>query len=995
MNEEKKAHYAKILTSLYEGISSDISKLKMKAYKSREPLKFADRFKGECCEVCEGQRWGEKLFDCAWFEFSGEIKDADLTAELALKIDLNGELFVADEKGEPLEGLTCKSSSFCESLGKPVKRFYTLTQAMLKSKKFSVWADCGLNDLFGRIQGGGRVACARLVKIDRVLWNFYYNYEHVFDWLFALDENSEKARELEDALENATSIIEGGLSGKNISSANEILEKALYKQQARPALKVYAIGHAHMDLAWLWPIRETKRKLARTFSTALSNIKKYPNYIYGASQPQAYEWMKEDYPELYLRIKDAVKKGSIEPLGAMWVEPDCNLPSGESFIRQILYGRQFFKEQFGIAPDFFWIPDSFGYSPQLPQILAKSGVKYFVTQKLSWNMINKFPYHSFWWRGLDKSRVLAHMLPEETYNSPAAPRSLIKIEKDYAQKDVSDFALMAFGIGDGGGGPGVEHLERVQKNAKVCGLAEIRNKKVAEFLKQFETQADKFPVWDGDLYLEKHQGTYTTQGANKKHNRVCETELREVEFFMYLLDVYAGQKPDKAVLDEIWREVLLYQFHDILPGSSIERVYTESCARYEVLEKKLREIKSKALEKLRKIFGASAVFNATSWSVELEENAHKLHIPQLGYALNSTNSAQEISPKKVSVDLLEDEFLRVKIDENGNIKSLFNKVLNREFIAPSKPSNLFNIYSDKGDAWDFGYAYRDTLPTAATLVLKSVKDGKLVLNFAYQNSRIVETLSLQSGELKIDIECDWHDLKTMPRLVFNLNFDAEASVSEVAFGSYLRATNDATKWRYGRIETPAHQWVAMCAKDCGLAVLNNGKYGWRLKDNAIECAILRCVPRPGAALVEASDVSPTDGAESSEYADIGKQNFSLSVLSFNGALDRAFVSARARKLNATFDLPQAESQAQEKAESFVKISNNNIELVALKPAQSSDMWIARFVNLSENPAVCDIDFMAKPRSIKECDLAENPLANLQNLDGISFAGFEIKTFMLG
>lgn len=998
MNEKNREKFSKILNELYERVSSDVAPLKMEAYRSPEPLKFEDRFEGErILDLRESDRWGVNLFDCAWFKFDVEIPDG-AGGELALKIDLNGELFIAGDDGEPLEGLTCKSSTFCESLGKPAKRFFILPDSLKSRRKFSVWADCAFNDLFGSLQDDGRIACARLVRINRDIWKLYYNYEHAFDWLYSLSENSELAVKLEGALESASELIEADL-GANLETANEVLEKVLFERASRPKLKVYAVGHAHMDLAWLWPIRETKRKLARTFATALSNIEKYPWYIFGASQPQGYEWMKENYPKLYSRIKAAVKSGGIEPLGAMWVEPDCNLPSGESFIRQIIYGKKFFREEFGIEPNFFWIPDSFGYSPQLPQILLKSGVKYFITQKLSWNMINRFPYHSFWWEGIDSSRVLAHMLPEETYNSPAAPRSLAKISREYAQRDVSDFALMAFGIGDGGGGPGVEHLERIEKNKRVSALPEILNRPVSEFLEKFETQADSFPVWRGDLYLEKHQGTFTTQGLNKRHNRICETLLREVEFLMYLVDMATAQKPDKAALDEIWREVLLYQFHDILPGSSIERVYLESCARYEILEGRLREMKSVCISKLRGIFGADAVFNTASWEVELRLGSSKLKIPQLGIASKSgAVNARDFSSGKCNKNLLENDFLKVEFDEGGAIVSFVEKSSGRDFASRERPANIFNVYSDKGDAWDFGYEYRDNPPERAKLVSAQLAEGmsasELHLEFAFKNSKIFEVISLEGGEAKLDISVDWRDRDAMLRLVFNLNFKARKSISDVAFGYYERTADDSTSWRRARIETPAHQWVAMEAEDCAFAVLNNGKYGWRLKDDSIECAVLRCVPRPGEALVAACDKSSNSGDKNRDYADLGRQSFKLALLPFAGKFDKSQAYALSRKLNCEFDADcNSESPAQ-KSLSFVEISNPNVELVAMKPAENSDAWVARFVNLSDGESRCDVDFFFKPEKIEELNLSEEVLGDYDSLRNLVFKPFEIKSFKL-
>lgn len=983
---------------MYENISTDISLLKITAYLTREPVKFADRTRGEKLELKEGDRWGERLFDCAWMKFEGQMPP--LKKNAALKLDVNGEMFVADKDGSPLCGLTCKMSTFSESLGKPAKCFYILPKSFYGAKKFSVWADCGLNDLFGRLKGEGKIACARVVKINPEIRGLYYNFEHAYDWLSALENGDENEKALSDALGEACDLLDADFE-KNLNAASKCLEKVLYRKAERPKLEVSAIGHAHMDLAWLWPVRETKRKLARTFATVLNLQERFPSYVYGASQPQGYLWVKEDYPKLYSRIREAVKKGRIDPLGAMWVEPDCNMPSGESFVRQILYGRKFFHDEFGIEPNYFWIPDSFGYSPQLPQILKKSGVKYFITQKLSWNMVNKFPHHSFWWRGIDGSMVLAHMLPENTYNSPIAPRSLLKIEREYAQKNMSRNALIAFGIGDGGGGAGEEHIRRLLKNRKVLSLNKIKNRKVSAFLKDLEMESENFPAWSGDLYLEKHQGTFTTQGRNKKHNRVCENLLRRVEWLGYACGRILGERQDMSFLEPIEKEILLYQFHDILPGSSIERVYAESCARYEILESRLRGAIGTFEKKLANHFGRSVLINCNSWGGKFYGRGRVLNVPALGFA--KAENFRKASKASANRSVLENGKLRLEFSEKGEMLSLKEKESGAEFFDSKNPANVFMVYDDCGDAWDFGYGYRKNKKREMECVSKKFFEkggaGVAELKFKFGKSTLSERIILEgeSGEVRIEISLDWKSKRKMLRLVLPLGFNAQKSVSEVAFGSYEREPNDAGKWRKARIETPAHQWVAMKNKKMFFALLNDSKYGYRLKENTVEACLLRCVPRPGEPLVFAADKSKNPTGDDVDFADVGKQNFKFSIFAKSGGFEVKEAAKRARALNMPLSCTAAEKSAKKRDFqdfSLVKINNENIELAAMKPAMNEDAWIMRLVNLSGESEKARVDLKFAPKEVLECDLAEIPVKKPQMIENLAFGAHEIKSFIL-
>lgn len=569
--------FHRIQNSIYRHVAP----LKIEAWVTPEPVPYGERMSGAYKELHIGDTWG-KLWDCAWFRFTGRVPDEAAGKKVVLLIDLNGEACVVDENGNPYQGLTTINSEFDRSLGLPGKRVVELYDPAQGGEAIEIWADAGNNDLFGRLPEGGRVKEAFIAVCNEPMRQLYYDFEVLMELLDLLPEGSARHRSILRGLLDAADQLHA-FTENEAERAREVLRPVLEAPAEDRSLTVSAIGHAHIDLAWLWPIRETIRKGARTFSTVMRMMERYPEYVFGASQPQLYVWMKEHYPALYEEMKARIAEGRFEVQGAMWVEADTNVSGGEALVRQILYGKRFFRDEFGLDMEILWLPDVFGYSAALPQLLRKAGVKYFQTQKLSWNEHNMIPHHTFHWEGIDGSRVLAHMPPEETYNSSGAPRAVVKARDNYLDKGVSDRLLLLFGIGDGGGGPGEEHLERMRRIKDLSGLVPVRQEKAIDFFRALEKNAHKYAVWHGELYLEKHQGTYTSQGRTKWYNRKMELALRECELASVQAMLAAGHPYPAKDLERIWKEMLLYQFHDILPGSSITRVYQEAEERYAAL----------------------------------------------------------------------------------------------------------------------------------------------------------------------------------------------------------------------------------------------------------------------------------------------------------------------------------------------------------------------------------------------------------------------------
>ncbi len=875
------------LETVKQGIYTKLAPLSIKAYVTEEPVKFAERMSGEEKLLQKGDSWG-KVWDCAWFCFEGLIPESEREKNLVLMLDVSGEMCIFDNAGVPIACLTNVSSEFDTTLGKPGKRIFILDKETKQSGKISLWADAGCNDLFGHYRDSGSVIEADLAVCDSELREIYYDLSILKDTLLCIDKNSARYKRMLGRVNEAICYIT--TPDFDRESVKRILKAELSRKGGDSSLRVTGIGHAHIDLAWLWPIRETKRKGARTFSNVLSLMERYPDFVFGASQPQLYKWVKQDYPELFEKIKQKVKENRWECQGGMWVEADTNVSGAEPLVRQFLYGKRFFMEEFGVDVRSLWLPDVFGYSAALPQIMKKSGVDYFVTQKLSWSEHNSYPHHTFNWVGIDGTSVLAHLLPEDTYNGPAMPRSLKLIENNYKDNYVCEEALMLFGIGDGGGGPSTWHLESLKRIKNLEGLVPCEQGYSIDMLDRIDADKDKYKSWVGELYLEKHQGTYTTQSRIKRYNRKAEFALRETEFACVWAKLAANMPYPKAELDEIWEEFLLYQFHDILPGSSINRVYREAEEGYKKLIKRLSEIKKAAYARVAATVGRvneTIVFNALPFEVTEQFKTtggyRMITVPAMGMKSldESTDKFEACISDETS---LENSKLSVTFDENGAITEIFDKANARQALLPGEKANVMHIYEDRGDAWDMRFDYVNDVRSEMKLesFLSSIEGGNAVRTqvFTLGDSVLKQKIVLTpQGIIKFETEVDWRERRRMLRTQFPVNVLTDKVECDIQFGSLERSTTENTSWQYAQYEICAQKWVDLSQQDYGAAVLNNGKYGYRVKGTTVDINLLR------------SSCSPDTNA------DYGKHSFTYAFYPHKGGRVEAKVSEHAYALN--------------------------------------------------------------------------------------------------
>jgi alpha-mannosidase len=780
-------------------------------------------------------------------------------SDIVLLIDVNGEACVVDGDGNPRLGLTNINSTFARELGEPGKRVVPFAAPARGGERVELWADAGANDLLGERQQNGTLATACIARRNPELWALSYDFEVLHDLVRHLPESDGHARYLNDMLRRAADRL-AELNDTNAAAARTVLAPALVMKSGVTALAVSAIGHAHMDLAWLWPIRETIRKTARTFATVLAFMDRYPDYFFGASQPQQYAWLKRHYPQLYQRVAARIAEGRWEPQGAMWVEADLNVSGGEALVRQLLYGKRFFREEFGHEITCLWEPDVFGSSGALPQLLVKSGVTCYMTQKLSWNLVTKHPHHTFWWQGIDGSKVLAHFPPEDTYNGPALPHAVLKATRNFIDAPVSDRILMLFGIGDGGGGPGEEHLERLARERDLAGLVPIVQEPARSFFDHIAKGADRYATWVGELYLERCQGCYTTQARNKRFNRKMELALRELEFACAAAAHLTGHPYPHDRLEEIWKEVLLYQFHDILPGSSITRVYDESLARYADLLREVEELTKAADTAIASAIEAGkavkpvVIANSLSWQrtewLKLEATWIEAKVPPMGYAVIDAASPTRPNRPRATQTTLENEVLRLAFDRSGAIVTCHDKEHARDVLAPGAVGNALAVYRDAGDAWDIPMDYRNRAPERFWLEdISSHEDGPrayLRMRYRYGQSTLEQEVALHAGSRRINFvtAVDWRESGRMLRTSFPVSITDREATCGIQFGSIRRPTHADQPADAAKFEVCAHKWVDLSDGAYGVAILDDCKYGHHVRDCVLDLALLRSTHAP-------------------------------------------------------------------------------------------------------------------------------------------------------
>lgn len=957
-------------------------------YSQENPILPEDINKQTWNEVKKGDVWG-RTWGSAWFRFSA-IVSAELEArEIGAWLDLDSEACVWKD-GIPWLGLTNKVDWY-HNAGK----FYLpLFEKAKAGERVEILVEAAANDLFGAGKTDYRLVEAALVVFHKELFSLVMDLELLLNFAENLPEKTVRRQKI---LYGLNRICDQWQDGKGYADCKQIAVELLSKPANASALTAYSVGHAHIDLAWLWPIRETIRKGGRTFATALRMLESYPEYVFGASQAQLYLWTKTHYPALYEQIKLAAQKGRWEIQGAGWVEFDTNLTGGESIIRQMLYGKRYFNSEFGVSPEVLWLPDCFGFNANLPQLMQGCGVKYFMTQKLSWNESDTFPHSLFVWQGIDGSEVLAHQLPTNDYNFNNTPKAFLETEKRFAQSELADEFLNLYGIGDGGGGPGREHIEYGLRQQNLEGVSRFKFAPSAEFFaKLSETDIKYLPRWTGELYLQFHRGTYTTQALMKKNNRLSERLLHEAE----LLAAVCGM-PYPTELTHIWQDTLLLQFHDIIPGSSIGWVYkdaAELCAKNQAALSDLVQAMLKQLTGETTDIPAYFLFNAQPWLrrawISLPgidpDLLVQMEVPSCGYAVIAAPGKQK--PIKLPYrGIMENELIKVQLSYRGTILSIYDKQAQREVLAAE--SNLLKLWEDEPNnwaAWDINHFYRDTIPALPTEV-KLLPEESFVINethckavfiVKHGHSIIWQTIELRQGEklLRFHHEVDWNEHHKMLRVHFYPAIRATEASYEIQFGVVKRPTQLNTSWEKALFEVPAQKFADLSEPDYGVALINDCKYGYRIVEGEMELNLLR----------SPADVDPE--------ADIHKHSYSYALYPHDGCFETSDALQVAHCFNSPLLAVKADPKMIGRSESFFQCSGGTVKLETVKPAENGKGIVIRLYEYAGGRASILLHSQLAFSKAELCNMLEETLeadlAILDNSLSLSFKPFEIKTIRL-
>jgi alpha-mannosidase len=950
-----------------------------------EPVRYDDGAKGPWEPFAVGDRWGG-TWDTSWFRLRAEVPDEWKHERVDLRVDLGyhggpgfgseGQVWL---KGAPLAGVNSRHQEvmlFDGARGGETVELFVEAASNPKGGGEQLLAPDYADDtllVFERAE-----LAVRNIEVDALYIDLLVLTELAKD----LPADERRTGEIFTALRAAAAALDPTAIKATAGAARAILAEPLSRPASSSAHHVSAIGHAHIDSAWLWPLRETVRKCARTFSTAVQLLDAYPQYQFACSQAQQHAWMKDRYPELFTRMQDHAAKGRFEPVGSMWVEPDCNLPSGEALVRQFVYGKRFFLDAYGVETVECWLPDAFGYPASLPQIMAKAGVTAFISQKLSWNESNRYPHHTFWWEGIDGSRVLTHFPPADTYNGDFSVPELRYSARNFSDDDTSGTSLYPFGYGDGGGGPTEEMLQRSERVADLDGMPKVAIESVHTFLDRVAAEEPKLASWVGELYLEYHRGTYTSQAHTKAGNRKGEIALYEAELWSTALGLGADTAT-RAKLAETWRTLLLHQFHDILPGSSINWVHKDTAIAHAEVLAAAGSILTSAETALSSSVDTSwatqptVVTNASSHTrrelvtlpSELTSSFEKdkpgvlvdtagqrsalqlaadgtwlasVDVPACGWATYDLQvgevETETAVPDAVVVakDRLENNRLRVLLDSDGLLISVYDKVADREVLSAGERGNVLNLYDDEPvqyDAWDIDEFYGDRMHSltdaeSVEVVESGPLRGAIRVERQFGASTLSQVIRLDAGSARLDFETDveWHERHRLLKTTFPVAVRSSQASYEIQFGYLQRATHTNTSWDKARFEVCAHHWADLSEPGYGVALLNDSKYGYHVGGHVMELSLLR---------------SPT--APDPE-ADQGHHHFTYSLLPHQGDLQEGSVIEAGYALNtplrAAIAAPGVKGTRAPR-HSLVSFDRPGVVLSALKYAEDSDDVVIR------------------------------------------------------
>ncbi|WP_182200312.1 alpha-mannosidase [Paraliobacillus salinarum] len=899
--------------------------------------------------------------------------------------------------------------------------------------------------LWSGLEGGGipienefKLETAKIGWLDKQLDQLYYTLLAAYEVLKESNENDEHYSIIKQMLQDTFKTIDWTEPGSDVFyqscyQAEANLSRAVEAVEKHSDITIHAVGHTHIDVAWLWRLRNTREKSARSFSTVLQLMKQFPEYLFLQTQPQLYRYIKEDYPEIYQQIKQKVADGNWEVGGAMWLEADCNIPSGESLVRQILHGKRFFKEEFGVDCQYLWLPDVFGYSWALPQILQKSGIKTMMTTKISWNQYNRMPHDTFYWKGIDGTEILTHFIttPEPwndadswfyTYNGFITAKTVRGAWESYRDKDLSKDLLLSYGYGDGGGGVNRHMLEMRRRFDQLPGMPNVKTSIANTFFNKLHENVEQSSgyvhKWDGELYLEYHRGTYTSQAFIKKMNRKLELMYRRAEFLASWLSEDQMLEMNKQ-LKSGWEIILRNQFHDIIPGSSIREVYEDAKEEYAEALQLVENLESNIISRQKEEAEASVIlFNTihqtgkrnvfisefTNYAAGIwKDNNNNLlnhqrqkdgwlvevdNLPSFGVSQLHFQPSQTIPEPSKSFSYhdkkLETPFYHVKWDEQGHIIEIYDKEAKRQILANGSKGNVLQIFEDKPlahDAWDIDLFYQEKMEEINELTSFTVaEDGLLTFSmeatWLYHETTITQKITFYHNDRRIDFQTfvDWKEKRKLLKVAFPVEIRATEATYDIQYGNVKRPTHWNTSWDMAKFETVGHQWADLSEPDYGVSLLNDSKYGYDIKENVMRLTLLKAAMHPDP------------------EADIGEHAFTYSLYPHLGDWRDAKTKVKAWELNDSILAVKGKWTGNH---SFIETTADHVWVDAIKPAYDGKEIIVRLHEFEGRRGSVPLIVHKKYKSWVETDLMEEPIGNISESSiSLNIKPYEIKTIKI-
>ena len=816
-----------------------------------EPIPALEGIALDYTETQAGTPWGA-AWGTTWFKLRGQVPQHWAGRRVEAVIDLG---FDINMSGFQCEGLIYRPDGVTIKALNPRNQWVPVSESAEGGEQLELFLEAASNPVLldyhpflPTEQGDILTSSPRklyttgrmdLAVFEPVVHDLVLDLEVLLDLQAQLPEGPRRMQILQ-ALDNSMDVLDLQHIVLTAQAARDQLVQVLAAPAEHSAHKISAIGHSHIDSAWLWPLRETIRKVSRTCSSMVELLDYDEEFIYGMSSAQQYAWLKEHRPEVWERVKQAVADGRFLPLGGMWVESDTVMPSGESLVRQFLYGQKFFRDEFGITSAGVWLPDSFGYSPALPQLMRRAGFEWFFTQKISWNQQNKFPHHSFLWEGIDGSRIFSHFPSMDTYNSQLSGEEVAKASRQFREARVTNNSIAPVGWGDGGGGTTREMTGKARRLANLEGSATVKWEHPNDFFDRAQQEMPSPPVWFGELYLELHRATLTSQHQTKQGNRRTEQLLVEAELWAATASIYSGTQYPYEQIDSLWQTVLLHQFHDILPGTSIAWVHREVVARYAQVIKQAQALIAASQQALAGSGAKPLTFNAAPYE--------RSGLPFGAAGEVETTSGEAVNAVQQSNGyLLENSLVRIFVTSEGLITSAVDLSTGRDAIAQGQEANLLQLHQDfpnMWDAWDVDKYYRNQVTDLRELdsIQLSHESGgsvKLSIVRSFSKSKVVQELVLAPGSrtLQITQSTDWHEAEKFLKVAFPLDIRAEHTIAETQFGYHQRVTHVNTSWEAAKFETSMHRFVLAQEPGFGAALINDSIYGFDVTRDSTEAGI--------------------------------------------------------------------------------------------------------------------------------------------------------------